>query len=102
MAAFEKGLQETRDMAVEARTEARNHVASCIEHNRRVEDLLAEGRADRERQHQEGIANAQVLHARISELGNRMTKMALTAMGAVILAAIGALYAIFAKKLGLG
>lgn len=98
---LETQLRETRDIAVEARTETRSHQANCIEHNRRVEEMLTAGQESREQQHRENKQAIDLLHSRISGINGRMTMMVIGALGTTVVALLGALYAIFAHKLGL-
>ena len=98
---IEAQLRETRDIAVEARTEGRNHSANCVEHNRRVEDMLTELREERMRQHTEGQEATERIHERISKLSGRMNMLLIGGLGTTVLALFGALYAIFSHKLGL-
>lgn len=98
--ALEDQLRETRDIAVEARTTVLNHQATCVEHNRRIEDMLAQGRDERDRQHAENKQNIELIHGRVSSLSNRITMLIISALGMTVAACIAALYEIFAKKVG--
>ena len=100
-ARIEAQIRETRDIAVRAETKADSHVVACIEHNKRVEDMLAALREERNKQHAEGQAGNAFLHGRISKLGARMNVMVIGGLGTTVLALFGALYAIFSHKLGL-
>jgi len=109
---LQREVRETRDIAVEARTEGRSHQQNCIEHNQRVEAMLREGRTINENRHCEnqdaidglrGAMNKQAdaLHGRVTALGKQMMLMSISALAAIVVALVGALYAIFSHKLGL-
>jgi hypothetical protein len=91
---IEAQLRETRDIAVRAETKADGHVIACIEHNKRIEDLLSDGQKIREAQHIEN-------QTAIASLKTRMLTMIISALCAVVIALGGALYAIFSHKLGI-
>lgn len=99
---IESELRDTRDIAVRAETKAENHIVSCIEHNRRIEDALVAGQVSRQLQHGENQKAIGDVHSRVNEVSRYINRLALTAMGTCIVAGVAALYAVFARKLGLG
>lgn len=101
LAAIETRLGEARDIAVEARAEVRNHQSNCIEHNRRVEGLLASGRDEQERRHTENIASISALNERINSVSVRILVMIISLLASAVLFAGGALYTVYAHRTGM-
>ena len=94
-------LREARDIAIEARTEGRGHQANCVEHNRRIEDLLTEGRAEREKQHAENQNAIAAVHERVSGLKGWIVTMIVSVLSSIVLALLGVLWVVLSKKMGL-
>lgn len=94
-------IRETRDIAVRADTKTDSHVLACMEHNKRVEDMLNATTVLREKQHNENQEAIARVYERMNSLSGRMTMMVIAALGTTVVALIGALYAIFAHKMGL-
>ena len=97
----ERQLRETRDIAVRAETKADGHMANCIEHNKRIEDMLSAQARAREAQHAENQEAIQDVHSRVSNIGTRVNTLVISALAATVIALLGALYAIFSHKIGL-
>ena len=105
---LQREMRETRDIAVKALSNIESHAASCVELGRHIQNLILEGRTindQRHRENQDASKNNRDaidgVHGRITALGRQMLLMVIAGFGAVILALIGAVYAIFAHKLGL-
>lgn len=94
-------VRQTRDIAVRAETKVDSHDTNCIEHNRRIEEMLREGQSDRARQHAEGQASIEVIHGRVNSLSARMTTTLISALSAIVMALAGAVYAAVAHKIGM-
>ena len=98
---LQREVREAATTAITALTEVRNHQATCVEHNKRIEQMLQEARGVNERRHAENQDAIGEVHGRVTNLSGKMNTLIISFLASVVVMLLSAWGAIVAHKLGL-
>jgi hypothetical protein len=76
------------------------HMSTCERDKAEIKKTLADQDTERIRMHSENLTELAKIHDRINGLSWKIMMMVIGAQGVIILAVVGALYTIFARKMG--